>query len=132
MNILIADDDKNFRTVLKSEMEEEEYCVDVVADGVEAVLMFIANPYDLVMLDLIMPRLNGIDTLKIMRKLNPDIPIISFSGKAGDIEVAESLNRGALKSLRKPFEVAQLKEFIKNDVFVKSRHSGGNRSPENF
>ena len=112
----MADDDKNFRTVLKSEMEEEEHSVDLAGDGVEAVLMFMTTPYDLVMLDLIMPRLNGVDTVRIMKKFNPFVPIITFSGRAGDVEVAESLNCGALRSLRKPFEIGQLKNFIKNDV----------------
>ena len=116
VKILIADDDKNFRSVLKSEIEEEEYSVDIVGDGVEAVLMFMTNPYDLVMLDLIMPRLSGTDTLKIIKKCNPDVPVITFSGKAGDVEVEESLNRGALKSLRKPFEIDQLKELIRKIV----------------
>ena len=120
MKILIADDDKNFGAVLKSELEEEKYKVDVVGDGVEAVLMFMTNPYDLVMLDLIMPRLNGIDTLRIMKRFNPDVHVITFSGRAGDVEVAESLNRGALKSLRKPFEIGQLKELIRNGVLMKT------------
>ncbi len=116
VKILIADDDKNFRTVLKNEMEEEKHSVDVAGDGVEAVLMFMTKPYDLVILDLIMPRLNGTDTLKIMKKFNPDVPIITVSGKAGDFEVAESLDCGALKSLRKPFEIGQLKELISGIV----------------
>lgn len=123
VKILIADDDKNFRTVLKSEMEEEKHSVDAVGDGVEALLMFMTNAYDLVMLDLIMPRLNGIDTLMIMKKFNPFVPIITFSGRAGDVEVAGSLSRGALRSLRKPFEIGQLKEFIKNDVMKQKNNS---------
>jgi DNA-binding response OmpR family regulator len=114
VKILLADDDKNFGTVLKNELEEERHTVDVVSDGVEAVLRFINNVYDFVLLDIRMPRLNGIDVLRIIKTINPDVPAITFSGKAGDIEMKESLNFGAIKCFRKPFEIAQIKDSIKN------------------
>ncbi len=116
VKILLADDDRNFSTVLKNELEEERHIVDVVSDGVEAVLRFINNVYDFVLLDIRMPRLNGIDALRIIKKIHPDVPAITFSGKAGDLEMAESLNFGAIKCFRKPFEIAQLKNDIKSYV----------------
>ncbi|MGZ3568819.1 MAG: response regulator [Thermodesulfobacteriota bacterium] len=114
VNILLADDDKNFGTVLKNELEEERHTVDVVSDGVEAVLRFINDVYDFVLLDIRMPKLNGIDALRIIKRINPDVPAITFSGKAGDLEMAESLRCGAIKCFRKPFEIAQLKNDIKS------------------
>lgn len=116
VKILLADDDQNFGTVLKNELEEERHVVDVVSDGVEAVLHFINKVYDFVLLDIRMPRLNGIDALRIIKRINPDVPAITFSGKAGDLEMGESLRCGAIKCLRKPFEIAQLKNDIKNSV----------------
>jgi two-component system response regulator AtoC len=114
VNILIADDDKNFGTVLKNELEEEKHTVDVVSDGVEAVLRFINNIYDFVLLDIRMPRLNGIDALRIIKNINPLVPVITFSGNAGSEEIEESVKCGAGKCLKKPFEIAQLKKDIKN------------------
>jgi two-component system response regulator AtoC len=114
--ILLADDDKNFNTVLKNELEEEKHAVDAVSDGVEAVLHFIDNIYDFVLLDIRMPRLNGIDALRIIKSINPHVPAITFSGKAGDLEMGESLKCGAIKCLGKPFGIAQLKNDIKNHV----------------
>jgi two-component system response regulator AtoC len=116
VKILLADDDKNFGTVLKNELEEDRHVVDVVHDGVEAVLRFINNVYDFVLLDLRMPRLTGIDALRIIKTINPEVPTIIFSGKAGDIEMEESLNCGAIKCFRKPFEIAQIKDSIKSHV----------------
>lgn len=116
VNILIADDDKNFGTVLKNELEEERHTVDVVSDGVEAVLRFINNIYDFVLLDIRMPRLNGIDALKIIKNINPLVPVITFSGNAGSEEIEESVKCGAGKCLKKPFEIAQLKNDIKNHL----------------
>jgi two-component system, NtrC family, response regulator AtoC len=114
--ILLADDDNNFGTVIKNELEEERHAVDVVCDGVEAVLRFINNVYDFVLLDIRMPRLNGIDALRIIKRINPEVPAITFSGKAGDLEMAESVRCGAIKCFRKPFEIAQLKNHIKSYV----------------
>ena len=116
VKILLADDDNNFGTVIKNELEEERHAVDVVSDGVEAVLRFINNVYDFVLLDIRMPRLNGIDALRIIKKINPDVPAITFSGKAGDLEMAESVRCGAMKCFRKPFEIAQIKASIKDYV----------------
>jgi DNA-binding response OmpR family regulator len=113
LNILIAEDDKNFGSILKSELEEESHCVDLVSNGVEAVLSFIKKSYDFVLLDLRMPRLGGTDALRIMKNINPIVPTITFSGNAGSSEMAETLRCGAIKCFSKPFAIAQLKEDIR-------------------
>jgi DNA-binding NtrC family response regulator len=64
-----------------------------------------------------MPKLSGIDALKIIKKLTPDVPCIAFSGKAGASERAEAVQCGALKCLEKPFALSQLKEDIKKHLF---------------
>ena len=123
LEILLAEDDKNFGNVLKSELEEDGYIVTLVNDGVEAVLKFIGkgSDYDFVLLDIKMPMLDGINTLKIIKKLNPDVPAITFSGNAGSGEMAESVRAGAIRCLTKPFEIAQLKNDIKKYI---ARHHG--------
>jgi CheY-like chemotaxis protein len=115
-NILVAEDDRNFGSVLKLEFEECKYHVDLVPDGVEAVLSFLITDYDFILLDIRMPRLNGNDALKIIKKINPHVPAITFSGHAGREEMEESIRCGAIKCLRKPFELAQLKEDMENFV----------------
>jgi DNA-binding response OmpR family regulator len=110
LNILLAEDDRNFGLVLKNELEEDRVKVDLVQNGVEAILAFLSRNYDFVLLDLRMPRLSGIDALRIMRRMNPRIPVITISGNAGSQEMTESIECGALKCLRKPFEIASLKE----------------------
>jgi two-component system response regulator AtoC len=119
MNILIAEDDRNFGRVLKAELEESGYVVELVGDGVAAVIAFIGGRIDFVLLDVRMPRLGGIDALKIIKKLNPDVPVITFSGNAGSDELTDSVTAGAIGCLTKPFEIARIKEEIegyrKND-----------------
>ena len=116
MRILLADDDKNFASILKQELEEENFMVDVVANGVEAVMNFIGKAYDFLLMDLKMPGLSGVDALKIIKKLKPDTPCITFSGKAGPAERAEAVECGAMSCLQKPFAISQLKEEIRNHI----------------
>lgn len=116
MNILLAEDDRNLGIVIKSELEEENYIVDLVNDGVEAVLRFINNTYDFVLLDIKLPGLYGINALKIIKKLNPNVPAIIFSGNAGNSEMNESIKAGAIICLTKPFGMAQLKDNIKRHL----------------
>ncbi len=113
MNILIAEDDRNFGRVLKTELEENGFVVHLVSDGVAAVLEFIAGEYDFVLFDIKMPRLDGIDALRIVKKLNRHVPAITFSGNAGSGEMADSVKAGAIKCLTKPFEIGQLTKEIK-------------------
>jgi DNA-binding response OmpR family regulator len=114
LNILLAEDDRNFGSILKSELEQENHRVDLVANGVDAVLCFINNLYDFILLDLRMPRLCGVDALRIIKNIDPNVPAIAFSGNAGNSEMAEVLQCGAVKCFSKPFPIAQLKEDIKN------------------
>lgn len=114
--VLLADDDKNFGFILKNELEDEGYEVDLFTDGVEAVLGFIGSPYDLVLMDVKMPRLDGIGALRIMKKLKPDMPAVIFSGNATPRDMAESLEVGEITYFDKPFEIKALKSYIKNFI----------------
>ena len=113
MRILLAEDDRNFGRVLKTELEEDGYDVELVPDGLEAVLKFIDRAHDFVLLDIRMPKIDGISALKIIKRLNPDVPAITISGHAGSAEMTESVDVGAMRCLPKPFEIADLKDGIK-------------------
>lgn len=114
VNILLAEDDKNFGIIIKSELEEEGYVVDLVNDGVEAVLRFIEGHYNVFLFDIQMPRLGGISALRIIRKLNRDVASIAFSGNAGQDEIAEALDAGARQCFIKPFGIAELIDCIRD------------------
>ena len=116
MNILLAEDDRAFGTILKRELEDDGYTIDLVHDGVEAVLKAIENNYGFVILDIKMPRLDGIHALKIIKKLYPSIPAITISGNAGNGEMADSVRVGALRCFTKPFVIEQLKCDIRQHI----------------
>ena len=120
--ILLADDDRTFGVVLRNELEREGHTVTLVTDGVEAVIEVLTDfmhnnsAYGLVLLDIRMPHLDGINALRIIKKLNPRLPAITFSGNAGNGEMAESVKAGALRCLTKPFSIPQLKAEINKHV----------------
>ncbi len=116
LKILLGDDDKNFGMVLKMELEDSQYQVDLLSNGVDLVLSFLAAPYHFVLLDIRMPRMNGNDALRIIKQIDPRVPVITFSGSALWQEMEESVRYGAIKSFRKPFEIEQLKEDIRNHL----------------
>ncbi len=121
MKIMIVEDDKNFGYVLKGELEAAGHTVQVAPDGVEALLKLIDEEYDFVLLDIKMPKLDGINCLRIMRKLRPALAAITYSGNAGSGEMAESVKAGAIRCLTKPFEIAKVKEEIQK---YQARHGG--------
>jgi DNA-binding response OmpR family regulator len=116
MNILIAEDDRNFGAILKTELQEEGYTIELVHDGVEAVLRSIDDTYDFLVFDIKMPKLDGINALRIIKRMKPQVPAVTISGNAGSGEIAESVKAGAIRCLTKPFEIAQLKQEIKNTM----------------
>jgi len=122
MRILVVEDDKNFGRVLTAELKESGYNVELAVDGVDGVLKFIDGRQDFVLLDIQMPRLDGINALRIMKKLFPEVHAITYSGNAGSGEMADAIRAGAIRCLTKPFEIAQLKAELKR--FEGRKNSG--------
>jgi two-component system response regulator AtoC len=112
MKILLADDERNFGMIFKNELEGDGHTVDLVFDGVEAVEKYIDGRHEFLLFDIKMPRLDGINALRIIKKLDPAVPGIIFSGNAGSGEMAESMRAGALRCFTKPFEISQIIEEI--------------------
>lgn len=111
--IILADDEKRFVELLRNELEEAGYMVDITYDGVEAVLKVADTHYDIALLDIMMPNLDGINATRIIKKLKRELPVIVFSGVAGSGEISASVKAGAVKCLTKPFPVSQLLTEIK-------------------
>jgi DNA-binding response OmpR family regulator len=114
--ILLAEDDKNFGFILKGSLEEEGFVVDLVPDGVEAVAAFLDKAYDLVLLDIKMPNLDGISALRLIKKIKPDVPALTFSGNAGSSEMLDSIKAGSNRCMVKPFQISELKEEMKKYI----------------
>ncbi|OPY80653.1 MAG: Sporulation initiation phosphotransferase F [Syntrophorhabdus sp. PtaU1.Bin153] len=79
MRLLVVDDEENIRFLFKEELEEEGYEVDLASSGLEALSRIKESPYDLVVLDIKMPGMSGIQTLTEIKNTNKDLPVILCS-----------------------------------------------------
>ena len=105
--ILVVDDERAIRDTLKGILEDEGYEVTVAADGIEALDLFEKAPYNMVLCDIKMPKMDGIEVLeKLLEK--SDVPVVMISGH-GTIETAvDAMRRGAYDYIEKPLDLNRL------------------------
>jgi DNA-binding NtrC family response regulator len=108
MKIMIADDDKNLRTVLLNELSEEGFDVDAAENGVRAKELLEKDEYDVVVLDLTMPGMGGMDILKKIKDLELFTEVIILTGNATVPTAVEAMKLGAYDYLTKPFQMEEL------------------------
>jgi two-component system, NtrC family, nitrogen regulation response regulator NtrX len=113
-NILIIDDEKAIRKTLSEILSYEGYKIDEAGDGEEGLKRFKEKSYDVVLCDIKMPKLDGIEFLDKAREANPDVPVIMISGH-GTIETAvEAVKKGAYDYISKPPDLNRLLITIRN------------------
>jgi DNA-binding response OmpR family regulator len=113
--VLIVDDDQGVREFCKSVLEMEGLRCDEAVNGVQGLEATQARLYDLVLLDIDMPQMNGREMLQHLRETPPcpHLKVIMFSGRASSDDMAELLSAGADDYLTKPFSIVQLQARIK-------------------
>jgi two-component system, NtrC family, nitrogen regulation response regulator NtrX len=113
-NILIVDDEKAIRKTLSEILSYEGYKIDEAGDGEEGIRKFREKEYDVILCDIKMPKMDGIEFLEKAKEGNPDIPIIMISGH-GTIETAvEAVKKGAYDYISKPPDLNRLLITIRN------------------
>jgi two-component system, OmpR family, copper resistance phosphate regulon response regulator CusR len=108
MRVLVVEDQKKMASFLKKGMEEAGYAVDVAETGGTAESLVAENEYDLIVLDVMMPGQNGIDTARHLRNDGYVGPILMLTALAGTREKVHGLDAGADDYLTKPFEFEEL------------------------
>ncbi|HCL05024.1 MAG TPA: response regulator, partial [Chitinophagaceae bacterium] len=112
--ILIIDDERAIRNVLKDILGNEGFKVEEAADGEEGLKKFTSGTYDVVLCDIKMPKLDGIEFLQKVTELNTDTPVIMISGH-GNIETAvDAVKKGAYDYISKPPDLNRLLITIRN------------------
>lgn len=109
MRILVADDEPEMTMVLEALLKRERYSVDVVHDGQDALDYGLAENYDCLVLDIMMPRLDGVQALKALRAKNVSTPVLLLTAKSQVEDRVAGLDSGADDYLPKPFDS---REFI--------------------
>lgn len=108
MRILIVEDDHKIANALKRGLERQSYAVDVSYDGESGASMALNEPYDLIILDRMLPKLDGMQILKQIRENGNHTPLLMLTAKDKVLDRAEGLNAGADDYLVKPFAFIEL------------------------
>ncbi|MFJ3666446.1 response regulator transcription factor [Streptomyces sp. NPDC090106] len=113
MRLLIVEDEKRLAVSLAKGLAAEGYAVDVVHDGREGLHRATESSYDLVILDIMLPGLNGYRVCAALRAAGHDVPILMLTAKDGEYDEAEGLDTGADDYLTKPFSYVVLVARVK-------------------
>jgi len=108
MRILVVEDEKKVAGFIKKGLEEESYAIDVVSDGVEGEYMASTNDYDVIVLDIMLPKKNGFDVVKDLRTKNIKTPVLLLTARDSVEDKVKGLDSGADDYLNKPFAFEEL------------------------
>ncbi len=108
MRLLVIEDERKVASFVKKGLEEEHYAVDVAYDGEEGLYLAETNDYDLIVLDLMIPKLNGLEVLKRVRAKRNNVPILVLTARDSVEDKVKGLDAGCDDYLTKPFAFAEL------------------------
>ena len=129
--ILIVEDEHDMVTGLKFNLEARDYTVIAAYDGETGYKKALAEKPDLVILDLMLPKLNGYEVCKMLKKEIPDLPIIMLTAKSQEAEIVTGLELGADDYITKPFSVLELIARI-NALFRRVASGSGSQEVHRF
>ena len=103
MRVLLIEDDVTIARLLKEGLEDEAYAVDVVHDGDEGYRTAVADDYDVIILDIMLPGMNGYEVCRVLRNDGNKTPILMLTARDAERDIVEGLDTGADDYLAKPF-----------------------------
>jgi DNA-binding response OmpR family regulator len=115
--ILVVEDDEEMRSLLKDFFEEDGFEIDTVSNGSEAFRKIAREPFNLIITDIRMPGLTGLDILPGIKKLQPEVSIIVITAFGSEEVRRKALERGATAYLEKPILFNKLRTLVHEVVF---------------
>lgn len=127
--VLIVDDDPSVVETLSAVLRDakQSYAVETAAKGADAIATLFWQRPDLVLLDIKLPDMSGIEVLKRIHKSDPSIPVIMVSGNATEATFAEALKHGAFAYIPKPFNVLYIDHLVA--LALETRRRSSRRGP---
>ena len=108
INILVVEDEQRVAELLQSGLEENGYAVSLAMDGLQGLNLFRTNKFDLVLSDIILPKMGGFELCKEIRKKDTDVPILMLTALGSTDDKLEGFDAGADDYLTKPFDFREL------------------------
>ncbi len=126
MHILIVEDDERLASLIKRVLEENAYASTVAYDGAMGLKLARQHDYDLIITDVVLPKMDGIEMCKAIRNIKPDVPIIMLTALGTTDDKVEGFDAGADDYLVKPFDFRELQVRIR--ALLKRGSTGGRAS----
>jgi CheY-like chemotaxis protein len=114
--LLVVDDEEGMRDTLRDILEEFGYCVEEAANGEEAVKMVCAGEYDLLLMDIRMPIMDGVSALGEIKQIRPGVPVIMMTAYAQSDAVEQARRCGATDILYKPLDIGKVLPLIERTL----------------
>ncbi|MBW6508548.1 MAG: response regulator transcription factor [Desulfuromonadales bacterium] len=108
MRILVVEDEKKVAGFIKRGLEEEDFSVDLAGDGKEGMSLASNGNYDLILMDVMLPKMDGLSVIKALREKNITTPILCLTAKDSIDDIIDGLDSGSDDYLTKPFAFAEL------------------------
>lgn len=125
MKLLVVEDEKRLAKLIKQGLEENDFVVDLSHDGEEGLYMAENTPYDAIVLDIMLPSMDGLTILQILRDKNFETPVLMLTARGELEDRLKGLNRGADDYITKPFDLEELIARLRSVI----RRSKGKASP---
>ena len=122
--ILLIEDDAKISNLVKELLEEENYVVDQVFDGETGFFKALEEQYNLILLDIMLPKMNGFKVCSKIRSVGNQTPILMLTAKSGEFDLEEGLDTGADDYLKKPFSSIELKARVR--ALLRRNKNNGN------
>ena len=117
--ILVGDDEESLRLILRTALSKAGYVVDTVDDGLAAVKQVQEEHYDVVILDVRMPTMDGLNAFREIHKLSPDLPVILMTAFGSAEITVEAMKQGAFDYITKPFSIDEVKMLIERAIHLR-------------
>jgi len=124
MRVLVVEDEKKTASFVRKALQADSFAVDVIANGEDALLAAASTPFDIIVMDIMLPGRDGLSVLRQLRERKNTTPVLLLSARGEVNERVEGLNAGADDYLPKPFELAELVARVR----ALTRRGGENKS----
>lgn len=128
-HILLVEDDSSIQEMVEKYLTKEGFQITIASDGEEGVLTFLKGSFDLIILDIMMPKLDGLEVVRIIREKSA-VPILMMSAKDTDVDKAVGLGLGADDYICKPFSMIELAARVKASIRRSTKYSATEQKEE--
>ncbi len=119
-SLLVVDDEDIVVSLIRDAFEDDNYIVKTASNGKDAISLIEQHRFDLIITDVRMPHMSGIEMVKLARQIQPDVGVIFMTGYANLNSAKDAIKQGAFDYILKPFELMEIRQAVRNGLNLRS------------